>query len=257
MTRTSSCARSRTPSRAFGQALPGLDLDRAQYDPARARPRLVRRRDRLRGHGGQGPARRGSSRCDAGTLLALATRARGAPGQRRARAVRRTHHRLDRRRTARSYKKLFVHRGVSPLICVPQATMSTEARAQPAAGIRAARGRDLQRLALGAAHRRAHPEPRVAARRHRGPAAPELPGGGDAGDRLAHRARCERAGFAAVVSGAGPSILVLCSDPGAAPRGGRPRGEPPSHAVAAPAPGRRLQRCYSDNASGRNLGHIG
>ena len=52
-------------------------------------------------------------------------------------------------------------------------------------------------------------------------------------------------GLAAVVSGAGPSILVLGSDPS-------PRLAPSNwsrsigHAVELPAAGRRLPGCYSD-----------
>ena len=60
------------------------------------------------------------------------------------------------------------------------------ARALPAARVGAARGRGVQRVAVGAAHRGAHPEPRAAARSHRGQAAPELPRAGDARDRPAH-----------------------------------------------------------------------
>jgi homoserine kinase len=110
------------------------------------------------------------------------------------------------------HKKLIVHRGVSPLVLVPEHEMSTALARSPAARVGAARGRGVQRLAVGAARRGAHPEPRAAPAGHRGQAAPELPRQAmPETDRLIRVLRA--AGHPAVVSGAGPSILVLASDP--------------------------------------------
>ena len=134
---------------------------------------------------------RASSTLDGDRLLALATRMEGHPdnvapalfggltiawtdaGRPAAQEAARAPRRLAARARARAH---HVDR----------------ARPQPAAGERAARGRDLQRLALHAADRGAHPVARAAARRHRGPAAPVVPGVGDAGDRPAHQAAARR-----------------------------------------------------------------
>lgn len=110
------------------------------------------------------------------------------------------------------YKKLFVHRGVSPLICVPQATMSTEvARSlQPASVPHEDAIFNVSRSALLIAALIQSPELLLAAtedrlhQSYRAAAMPET-------DSLIGTLRA--AGFPAVVSGAGPSILVLCSDP--------------------------------------------
>ncbi len=110
------------------------------------------------------------------------------------------------------YKKLFVHRGVSPLICVPQATMSTKvARSlQPISVPHEDAIFNVSRSALLIAALIQSPELLLAAtedrlhQSYRAAAMPET-------DSLIATLRA--AGFPAVVSGAGPSILVLCSDP--------------------------------------------
>jgi homoserine kinase len=110
------------------------------------------------------------------------------------------------------YKKLFVHRGVSPLICVPQSTMSTEvARSlRPASVPHEDAIFNVSRSALLIAALIQSPELLLDAtedrlhQSYRAAAMPET-------DSLIATLRA--AGFPAVVSGAGPSILVLCSDP--------------------------------------------
>lgn len=111
------------------------------------------------------------------------------------------------------HKKLMVHRGVSPLVLVPQATMSTAlARSlQPATVPHEDAIFNVSRSALLIAALIQSPELLFAAtedklhQNYRAAAMPET-------DRLI--ALLRSAGFPAVVSGAGPSILVLCSDPG-------------------------------------------
>jgi homoserine kinase len=110
------------------------------------------------------------------------------------------------------YKKLFVHRGVSPLICVPEGTMSTAvARTlRPVSVPHEDAIFNVSRSALLIAALIQSPELLLAAtedrlhQRYRASAMPET-------DALIATLRAE--GFAAVVSGAGPSVLVLCSDP--------------------------------------------
>ena len=58
------------------------------------------------------------------------------------------------------------------------------------------------------------------------------------------------AGHAAVVSGAGPSILVLASDPVAAARGGGAGGLERDPALDRPASSRGYQRCYARASAG-------
>ncbi|MDF2444410.1 MAG: homoserine kinase [Subtercola sp.] len=111
------------------------------------------------------------------------------------------------------FKKLIVHRGVSPLVLVPQATMSTAlARSlQPATVPHEDAIFNVSRSTLLIAALIQSPELLFAAtedklhQSYRAAAMPET-------DRLIRLLRAE--GFPAVVSGAGPSILVLCSDPG-------------------------------------------
>ena len=111
------------------------------------------------------------------------------------------------------HKKLIVHRGVSPLIAVPESTMSTElARSlRPASVPHEDAIFNVSRSALLIAALIQSPELLLAAtedklhQSYRASAMPET-------DRLIQELRA--AGFPAVVSGAGPSILVLCSDPG-------------------------------------------
>ena len=247
-------ARDRPHFARVRQALPGLELrahnaiphGRDSGPPApRSSPASWRRR----------ACSRASSRCDADDAARPGHRAGGAPGQRRAGPLRRAHHRLDDAGRP-ALKKLIVHRGVVPLVCVPQSHDVHRARAQPAARLGAARGRDLQRVALRPAHRRADPVARSCCSRR-------------------PRTGCTRA----TVRAAMPETVALMEvlredgwrrsspartvDPGARQRpraaparpriGGRTRG----HAVGVPDAGRRLQRCYSEYASGRNLGLIG
>jgi len=111
------------------------------------------------------------------------------------------------------FKKLIVHRGVSPLVLVPQETMSTAlARSlQPESVPHADAIFNVSRSTLLIAALIQSPELLLAAtedklhQSYRASAMPET-------DRLIQALRAE--GFPAVVSGAGPSILVLCSDPG-------------------------------------------
>ncbi|MHB1171320.1 MAG: homoserine kinase [Lacisediminihabitans sp.] len=110
------------------------------------------------------------------------------------------------------YKKLIVHRGVSPLIGVPEGTMSTAlARSlRPASVPHEDAIFNVSRSALLIAALIQSPELLLAAtedklhQSYRASAMPET-------DSLITELRSE--GLAAVVSGAGPSILVLCSDP--------------------------------------------
>ena len=111
------------------------------------------------------------------------------------------------------YKKLIVHRGVSPVVFVPELVMSTAlARSlQPELVPHEDAVFNLSRSALLIAALIQSPELLLAAtedklhQNYRFTAMPET-------NRLITLLR-ER-GFAAVVSGAGPSILVLASDPG-------------------------------------------
>lgn len=110
------------------------------------------------------------------------------------------------------YKKLIVHRGVSPLIAVPEGTMSTElARSlRPASVPHEDAIFNVSRSALLIAALIQSPELLLAAtedklhQRYRAAAMPET-------ESLIRELRAQ--GLPAVVSGAGPSILVLCSDP--------------------------------------------
>ncbi|MET0296041.1 MAG: homoserine kinase [Microbacterium sp.] len=111
------------------------------------------------------------------------------------------------------HKKLLVHRGVAPLVLVPEFTMSTEvARSlQPLQVPREDAVFNVSRSALLIAALTQSPELLLAAtadrlhQNYRAQAMPET-------DRLVRRLR--EAGFAAVVSGAGPSVLVLADGPG-------------------------------------------
>lgn len=111
------------------------------------------------------------------------------------------------------HKKLLVHRGVSPIVFVPEFTMSTSvARGlQPDQFSRADAVFNVSRSALLIAALTQSPELLMAAtedklhQSYRAAAMPET-------DRLVQALR--REGFAAVVSGAGPSVLVLADGPG-------------------------------------------
>ena len=110
------------------------------------------------------------------------------------------------------FKKLIVHRGVSPLVLVPEHVMSTAlARSlQPQSVPHEDAVFNVSRSALLIAALIQSPELLHSAtedklhQSYRASAMPET-------DRLITLLRSN--GFAAVVSGAGPSILVLCSDP--------------------------------------------
>ncbi|MDQ1575310.1 MAG: homoserine kinase [Microbacteriaceae bacterium] len=110
------------------------------------------------------------------------------------------------------FKKLIVHRGVSPLVFVPEHVMSTAlARSlQPESVPHEDAVFNVSRSALLIAALIQSPELLLAAtedklhQSYRASAMPET-------DRLITLLR--ENGFAAVVSGAGPSLLVLCSDP--------------------------------------------
>ncbi|MFS0867972.1 homoserine kinase [Microbacterium sp. 179-B 1A2 NHS] len=111
------------------------------------------------------------------------------------------------------HKKLAVHRGVSPLVFVPEFTMSTSV-ARGLAPLQVPREDavfNVSRSALLIAALTQSPELLMAATQdklhqsYRAQAMPET-------DRLVRGLRA--AGFAAVVSGAGPSVLVLADGPG-------------------------------------------
>jgi homoserine kinase len=110
------------------------------------------------------------------------------------------------------HKKLIVHRGVSPLVCVPETTMSTAlARSlQPSSVPHEDAIFNVSRSALLIAALIQSPELLLAAtedklhQTYRASAMPET-------DALIQLLR--KNGLPAVVSGAGPSILVLCNDP--------------------------------------------
>ncbi|MEP6478972.1 MAG: homoserine kinase [Rhodoglobus sp.] len=110
------------------------------------------------------------------------------------------------------HKKLIVHRGVSPVVCVPEHTMSTAlARSlQPASVPHADAVFNVSRSALLIAALIQSPELLLEATEdklhqdYRASAMPET-------NALIQVLR--KNGLAAVVSGAGPSLLVLASDP--------------------------------------------
>lgn len=111
------------------------------------------------------------------------------------------------------HKKLLVHRGVSPLVLIPGYTMSTKAARslQPQQVPSEDAVFNVSRSALLIAALTQSPDLLLDAtddrlhQNYRAPAMPET-------DRLVRALRAE--GFAAVVSGAGPSVLVLCDGPG-------------------------------------------
>lgn len=115
--------------------------------------------------------------------------------------------------TGPQHKKLLVHRGVSPLVFVPDFTMSTsEARAlAPLQVTREDAVFNVSRSALLIAALTQSPELLMAAtedKLHQSYRAQAMP----ATDELIRELRAR--GFAAVVSGAGPSVLVLADGPG-------------------------------------------
>ena len=110
------------------------------------------------------------------------------------------------------HKKLYVHRGVSPLVLVPKTKMSTElARSlQPDSVPHGDAVFNLSRSALLVAALTQSPELLLAAtedRLHQSYRASAMP------ETVALIELLRSKGHAAVVSGAGPSVLVLSSDP--------------------------------------------
>jgi len=111
------------------------------------------------------------------------------------------------------HKKLLVHRGVSPLVFVPDFTMSTTV-ARGLAPLQVTREDavfNVSRSALLIAALTQSPELLFAAtedKLHQSYRAQAMPATGE----LVRALRAE--GFAAVVSGAGPSVLVLADGPG-------------------------------------------
>jgi len=111
------------------------------------------------------------------------------------------------------HKKLLVHRGVSPLVLVPEHTMSTSlARSlQPPQVSREDAVFNVSRTALLIAALMQSPElllDATADRLHQDYRAEAMP------ETHALVTALRAAGFAAVVSGAGPSVLVLADGPG-------------------------------------------
>ena len=219
---TSSCARSRTPSRRCGRRMPGLRLDAHNVIPhgrglgssgAAVVSGLLAAKGLLAGDVELGPE----------TLLRLATELEGHPDNvAPALFGGLTIAWVDERGPAAQEAPRAPR-------CLAAGVRSRahdvdERRAQPAAPAGAPRGRRLQRVAVGAADRRAHPEPRAAARRDRGQAAPELPRAGDARDRSARAGAARRA--ASPRSSRGRVRACSCSptDPaGASKRPSSPR----------------------------------
>nr|WP_166870475.1 homoserine kinase [Salinibacterium sp. ZJ450] len=110
------------------------------------------------------------------------------------------------------HKRLSVHRGVSALVCVPEHTMSTAAARslQPASVPHEDAVFNVSRSALLIAALVQSPELLLAAtedKLHQSYRASAMP------ETNALITTLRDAGLAAAVSGAGPSILVLCSDP--------------------------------------------
>jgi homoserine kinase len=110
------------------------------------------------------------------------------------------------------YEKLMVHRGVSPLVLVPSFTMSTKlARSlQPENVPHEDAIFNVSRSSLLVAALTQNPERLFVAtedKLHQDYRASAMP------ETYTLITKLREAGFAAVVSGAGPSILVLCSDP--------------------------------------------
>ena len=111
------------------------------------------------------------------------------------------------------HKKLLVHRGVAPLVLVPERTMSTSlARSlQPEQVPREDAVFNVSRSALLIAALTQSPElllDATADRLHQDYRAQAMP------DTYTLVQALRQEGFAAVVSGAGPSVLVLCDGPG-------------------------------------------
>ena len=201
------------------RARPGLVIECRQPDSAGPRPRIVVGRDRGRNHT--------RPRCCRRRRRLRPTRRRcGWPP--RSRAIRTTWRRAcsaGSRSPGRTPCRcasgaLAPSPRVHPVIFVPDGAWADRARPRRASGDRAARGRGRQRRPGRAPGARADAGARAAVRGHRGPAASGLPGAGHAGDGRAGR-KLRAAGIAAVVSGAGPSVLALAAGPGSRARRGR------------------------------------
>lgn len=111
------------------------------------------------------------------------------------------------------HKKLMVHRGVSPLVLVPQTTQSTKSARllQPSQVPHEDAVFNLSRAALLIAAMLQSPElllPATEDRLHQGYRASAMP------ETVGLIAALRAEGYPAVVSGSGPSILVLCDGPG-------------------------------------------
>ncbi len=194
----------------FGQELPGLDIDAVNSIP------------HGRGLGSSGAAivagvmaakglMEGIVALDSATLLAIASELEGHPDN----VAPALFGGLTIAWTSDAgpqHKKLMVHRGVTPLICVPESTMSTQlARSlRPASVPHEDAIFNVSRSALLIAALIQSPELLQEAtedRLHQNYRASAMP------DTVALLNELRGAGHAAVVSGSGPSVLVLCSDP--------------------------------------------
>ncbi|WP_437582306.1 homoserine kinase [Paramicrobacterium sp. CJ85] len=115
--------------------------------------------------------------------------------------------------TGPRHKKLMVHRGVSPLVLVPETTLSTRRarELQPSQVPHEDAVFNVSRSALMVAAMLQSPELLFQAtedKLHQSYRASAMP------ETAALISALREAGFPAVVSGAGPSILVLCDGPG-------------------------------------------
>jgi len=115
--------------------------------------------------------------------------------------------------TGPRHKKLMVHRGVSPLVLVPETTLSTRRarELQPSQVPHEDAVFNVSRSALMVAAMLQSPELLFQAtedKLHQSYRASAMP------ETAALISALREAGFPAVVSGAGPSVLVLCDGPG-------------------------------------------
>ena len=214
---------------------------------ARAGDGFIRSRRRLGPARGEGTAR-GRRRARRRHAPEPRDRARRAPRQRRARALRRAHDRVDGRDGPTAQEAPRPPRSVAARARTRVHDVD-EARPQSAAAAGAPRGCRLQRLALGAAHRGAHAEPRASARRDRRQAAPELPCSGHARHRRARpgaarpRVRGGRLGCGAERSRARRRTRSPA-------RSRRVRAVRDRHPVGGALACRRLQGWYSEGVRG-------
>ncbi len=175
-------------------------------------------------------------------------RAGGPPRQRRPRAVRRAHDRVGRRRRPPAQEASRAPRRVAARV---RARSTRCRRRSPAACSRCSVPHEdavfnVSRSALLIAALTQSPELLFAAtedRLHQNYRAEAMP------ETAALVQALRAAGYAAVVSGAGPSILVLADGPGAPPRGRGSRRQRVRHAVGGAHARRRLQGCYSEGVT--------